>query len=103
MFGLGLFVQFTKANKFIHTFSKACVFEIYNIENKKKATVKDGYNYEEKMEKYLKKKYSHDIKNEKEISFLLNDFNKGIDITKLRGIDFTINNHEKKRNICNSS
>jgi hypothetical protein len=97
MFRLGLFVQFTKANKFIHTFSKAYVFEIYNIENKKKAKVKDGHKYEDNLEKYLKKKYSHDIKNEKEISFLLNNFNKEIDITKLRGIDLIINNHEKKQ------
>lgn len=29
--------------------------------------------------------------------FLLNDFNKGIGITKLRGIDLIINNHEKKQ------
>lgn len=93
MFRSGLYFKF---NKFIHTVSKSCVFEIYNIENKKKAKVKDGYKYEEKLEKYLKKNYSHDIKNEKEISFLLNDYNKGIDITKLRGIDFTISNHEKK-------
>lgn len=97
MFRLCIFAQFTISNKFIHSFSKACVFEIYNIENKKKATVKDGYKYEQNLEEYLKKKYSYDVKNEKEISFLLNDFDKKNDITKLRGIDLIINNHEKKQ------
>ena len=63
----------------------------------KKAKVKDGYLYEQNLEKYLKNIYSYEVKNEKEISFLLNDFNKKINITKLRGIDLIINNNKKNQ------
>lgn len=89
--------KFIKRINFLHTFSETNVFEKCIIKNIKKADAKDGIKYEKKIEKYLEKIYPKNIKNENEISYLLNNFNKNIHITKLRGIDFIINDNNNKQ------
>lgn len=80
-----------------HVCKSFSFFELYNIKNKKMATVIDGVNYEKYLENHLEKQFPNCIKNEQQISFLLKNFNKNIDITKYRGIDLIIEDNVNKK------